>query len=48
VLSRFTAGEHGPDFWVVVWGVAVAAELLALRPVLFDRDEPIQVVEVVF
>jgi signal transduction histidine kinase len=47
-LIRFTAGERGPVFWVVVWGAAVAAELLALRPVLFDREAPIQGLEVVF
>jgi len=35
--SRFAVGAHRPGFWIAV----VAAELLALRPVLFDREAPI-------
>jgi len=36
-------GAHRPGFWIAV----VAAELLALRPVLFDSEAPIQWLDVV-
>ena len=45
--SRFAAHTHGRAFWIALWAAAVAAELLALRPVVFDREAPIQGVEVV-
>ena len=34
-------------FWIALWVAAVVAELLALRPVLFDHEAPIQGLEVV-
>ena len=34
--------------WIGLWIAVVVAELLALRPVLFDREAPIQGIEVVF
>ena len=47
-LRRFTARERHVAFWAALWTAAVAAELLALRPALFDRDAPVQGLEVVF
>ena len=39
-----------PDgaLWIALWIAVVVAEVLALRPVLFDREAPIQGIEVVF
>ncbi len=34
-------------FWIALWLAALAAELIALRPAVFERDAPIQGVEVV-
>jgi signal transduction histidine kinase len=34
--------------WIGLWALAAAAEVLALRPVLFDRAEPIAGLDVVF
>ena len=48
LLSRITARDRRRAYWVVLWTAAVAAELLVLRPVLFDRDAPVQGLEVVF
>jgi signal transduction histidine kinase len=47
-LRRFTARERHVAFWTALWTAAVVAELLVLRPALFDRDEPVQGLEVVF
>jgi hypothetical protein len=43
-------GPATPDgaLWIALWIAVVVAELLALRPVLFDREAPIQGIEVVF
>jgi signal transduction histidine kinase len=46
--SRFAVRRHPAVFWIGLWLAAIAAEALALRPVLFDRDAPIQGIEVVF
>ena len=46
--SRFAVRRHGTAFWIGLWAAAIAAEALALRPVLFDREAPIQGIEVVF
>ena len=35
-------------FWIALWLLAAVAEVLALRPVLFDRDAPIDGLDVVF
>jgi signal transduction histidine kinase len=34
--------------WIALWIAVAVAEALALRPVLFDRDAPVQGIEVVF
>jgi hypothetical protein len=47
-VSRFTARDRNVAFWAALWTAAVAAELAALRPALFDRDAPVQGLEVVF
>ena len=47
-LRRFSARERHVAFWAALWTAAVVAELLVLRPALFDRDEPVQGLEVVF
>jgi len=47
-LRRFTARERHVAFWAALWTAVVAAELLALRPALFDRDAPVNGLEVVF
>jgi signal transduction histidine kinase len=46
--SRFAIRRHPAAFWIGLWGAAIAAEALALRPVLFDREAPVQGIEVVF
>ncbi len=46
--ERFAARGHRPSFWAVLWIAAAVAEALALRPVLFDREAPIQGLDVVF
>ena len=46
--SRFAVRRHPVVFWIGLWAAAIAAEVLALRPVLFDRDAPVQGIEVVF
>jgi signal transduction histidine kinase len=48
LLSRFGARERHLAFWVALWAAAVAAEVAVLRPALFDRDAPVQGLEVVF
>jgi hypothetical protein len=40
-LRRFTARERRVAFWTALWVAVVAAELLVLRPALFDREEPV-------
>jgi signal transduction histidine kinase len=48
VRSRF-AIRHPPIlFWIGLWAAATAAEVVALRPVVFDRDAPIVGLDVVF
>ncbi len=48
VRSRFAVRRHPALFWIGLWAAATAAEILALRPVLFDRDTPIVGLDVVF
>jgi len=48
VLARLRAKPPRHAVLVALWIAAAAAELLALRPVLFDRDTPVQGIEVVF
>jgi signal transduction histidine kinase len=45
---RFAARAPRRVVLAALWCAAAAAEALALRPVLFDRDTPIQGIEVVF
>ena len=47
-LRRFTARERHVAFWFAMWTAVVVAELLALRPALFDREVPVQGLELVF
>jgi signal transduction histidine kinase len=46
--TRFAARAPRRAVLAALWCAAVAAEALALQPVLFDRDIPIQGIEVVF
>jgi signal transduction histidine kinase len=46
--ARFAVRRHSAAFWVGLWAAAIAAEALALRPVLFDREAPINGLAVVF
>ncbi|MBP2324967.1 signal transduction histidine kinase [Kibdelosporangium banguiense] len=45
---RFARSGHGPVFWILLWAAVVAAEFGALVPVLFERDVPVEAVDVVF
>jgi signal transduction histidine kinase len=47
LIGRF-AGRRPDVPWAALWAAAVVAELLVLRPALFDRDEPVQGLQVVF
>jgi signal transduction histidine kinase len=47
-LARFGSARPEGWLWITLWIAVAAAELLALRPVLFDRPAPIQGIEVVF
>jgi signal transduction histidine kinase len=46
-LSRFTAPTRGPWFWVGLWTAAAIASFTALIPVLFDREPPMAVNDVI-
>jgi signal transduction histidine kinase len=46
--THFAIRRHPAAFWIGLWTAAAAAEILALRPVLFDRDAPINGLAVVF
>ena len=46
LLSRFGAKERGAGFWVALWVLVVAAEFVALIPVLFT-DDPVVASDVV-
>src|SRR5215208_3443453 len=48
LLGRFRAAEPGRAGWISLWIAVVVSELLALRPVLLDREAPIQGLDVVF
>jgi signal transduction histidine kinase len=45
--SRFAGRTHSPALWIALWIATVVAELLALRPVLFEPAAPVKGVEVV-
>ena len=47
-LARLVSTSPDGLLWIVLWIAVVVAEVLALRPVLFDREAPIQGIEVVF
>ena len=47
-LARFGSARPEGWLWIALWIAVAAAEILALRPVLFDREAPIQGIEVVF
>jgi signal transduction histidine kinase len=46
--ARFAVRRHPALFWIGLWVAAVVAEIVALRPVLFDREAPIVGLDVVF
>ena len=46
--SRLVARTPDGALWIALWVAVAVAEVLALRPVLFDREAPIQGIEVVF
>jgi signal transduction histidine kinase len=46
--NRFTAPRHGTAFWVALWTVAVAAEFVALVPVIFAGGAPVVGADVVY
>jgi signal transduction histidine kinase len=46
--TRFAVRHHPAAFWIGLWAAAAVAELLALRPVVFDREAPIVGLDVVF
>src|SRR5687768_1371960 len=48
VVRRLRAKPPRHAVLAALWTAVVAAELLALRPVLLDREAPIQGIEVVF
>jgi signal transduction histidine kinase len=48
VPSRFAVRAPPWTLWIGLWALAAAAEALALRPVLFDRTDPIVGIDVVF
>jgi signal transduction histidine kinase len=37
-LTRFTAREYGPGFWIALWAAVAAAEVAALVPILFAEE----------
>jgi hypothetical protein len=41
-VSRLTAPTHGRGFWLALSVAAVAAGLVALIPVIFDRGPPLR------
>jgi signal transduction histidine kinase len=46
--SRFAVRRHPALFWIVLWAAAIAAEVLALRPVVIDQEGPVDGLTVVF
>src|SRR5215217_2460920 len=48
VRERFASPARGRAFWPAMWALVAVLELLALRPVLLDRAEPIEGLAVVF
>jgi signal transduction histidine kinase len=46
--SRFAIRHPTILFWIGLWAAATAAEVVALLPVVFDRDAPIVGLDVVF
>src|SRR5215211_6946538 len=48
VLARLRVAPPRRAVLIGLWATAAVAELLALRPVLFDREAPIQGLDVVF
>ena len=47
-FARFGSARPEGWLWIALWIATAAAEILALRPVLFDREAPIQGIAVVF
>ena len=47
-FARFGSARPEGRLWIALWFAVAIAEAVALRPVLFDREAPIQGIEVVF
>ena len=41
-LARLVPATPDGPLWIALWIAVAVAEVLALRPVLFDREAPIQ------
>jgi signal transduction histidine kinase len=41
VAERFSPRRHGLSFWLLLWIAALAGEILALVPLVFDGDIPL-------
>jgi len=48
VRGRPAPRDHRAGFWIALWTAAVAAELVALRPIVFERTAPVEGLAVVF
>ena len=46
--ERFTAPRLGSGFWIAMWTLAVAAEFVALVPIIFGGDAPVAGADVVY
>jgi signal transduction histidine kinase len=45
---RFARSGHRPVFWVLLWGIVLAAEFGALVPVLVPNGAPVEAIDVAF
>jgi signal transduction histidine kinase len=45
---RFARSGHRPAFWILLWGVVLAAEFGALVPVLFPDGAAVEAIDVAF
>jgi signal transduction histidine kinase len=48
VARRFTAPRRSVAFWVTIWLVAATAEFIALVPIIFSGDAPVEGADVVY
>src|SRR4051812_38717883 len=45
---RFTASRRSAGFWIALWTAAAVAEFLALVPILFPGDAPVEGADLVY